>query len=63
MAIVGPVVVVAALLVGGGCSLSDGANSDAISPAKLFKDDFTDDEAWRAKVKRDSFPAAGPDGL
>lgn len=63
LAVAGPIVVGAAALVGGGCSLSDGGAAESIKPAQLFKDDITKDEAWRAKVKRDSFPEAGPDGL
>lgn len=59
-----PAALAAALMVGGGCISDDGAAAvERIKPAKLFDDDFTEDEAWRAKVKKDSFPAAGPDGL
>ncbi len=54
----------AMLLVGGGCLMdgSDGS-ADRIMPAKVLQKDFAEDEAWRAKVKKDSFPPAGPDGL
>lgn len=52
-----------ALALGGGCSMGESANIGGVKPATLFKDDFTKDEAWRAKVKRDSFPDAKPSGL
>lgn len=54
----------AMLLIGGGC-LMDGndGSADRIMPAKVLQKDFAEDEAWRAKVKKDSFPPAGPDGL
>jgi len=51
------------LALGGGCSTSESATIGGVKPATLFNDDFTKDEAWRAKVKRDSFPDAKPSGL
>lgn len=59
----GPMIAGMALVWGGGCSMNESATIGGVKPATLFKDDFTKDEAWRAKVKRDSFPDAKPSGL